>query len=65
MKKLLSCLLLALPVAVFAHPGHGEGDGYTIIHYFTAAQHVIVGSVALLVTVLAVQLFKNRKRQRA
>ena len=65
MKKILSFLLLMLPVALFAHPGHGEGDGYTITHYFTSAQHVIVGSVALLVTVIAVQLFKNRKRQEA
>lgn len=45
MKKLFSLLVLFIlvcPALVWAHPGHGETGGYTIIHYFTEPQHAIV-----------------------
>ncbi|MFN8244659.1 MAG: hypothetical protein U0X40_11450 [Ferruginibacter sp.] len=56
-------LLATAPLSLFAHPGHGETDGFTITHYFVEPIHVValVGVVSLaVITVKAL----NRKRQR-
>ena len=42
MKKIFAAAALAMPLVTMAHPGHGESDGYTIIHYFTEPQHAII-----------------------
>jgi hypothetical protein len=51
MKKYISLsaglLLASLPLATFAHPGHGETDGYTIIHYFVEPAHAVVTVLAV------------------
>lgn len=56
MKKLLSLLVtLTAMVSAFAHEGHGHTDGYTIKHYFTEPEHVIlvVAAVALAIVLVA------------
>lgn len=45
MKKyiaVLSLLILCLPLFTQAHPGHGDTDGYTIIHYIVEPVHALV-----------------------
>jgi predicted permease len=46
MKKIAFILSLAaaiaLPLFSFAHPGHGETDGFSIIHYFVEPQHAVI-----------------------
>ena len=43
-------LMLSLPLTGWAHPGHGESDGFTLIHYFCEPLHVVasLGIVATL-----------------
>ena len=41
MKKYISLLATALPLAALAHPGHGGTDGWTITHYFVEPQHAL------------------------
>jgi len=35
-----------------AHPGHGDTDGYTIIHYITEPVHAFVWLASLFVIVM-------------
>jgi len=60
MKKSLSTLLALLPLAAFAHEGHGHSGGYTIIHYLTEPLHVVT---ALVVFAGLIVLYKSLKRQ--
>jgi hypothetical protein len=50
MKSIFLSALAALPLISQAHPGHGETDGFSIIHYFSEPLHAIVtlGAVAVL-----------------
>jgi hypothetical protein len=43
MKKLtMAATLIGLaPLAVMAHPGHGETEGWSITHYFVEPEHAI------------------------
>lgn len=41
MKKILIAASMLVPFASFAHDGHGETSGFTIIHYFTEPSHAI------------------------
>ena len=63
MKKITAALSALMPLAVFAHPGHGETDGYTIIHYFTEPQHAVITLGVFAVT--AVYIARERKRKQA
>lgn len=64
MKKLLavtSLFTLLLPLFASAHPGHGEGGGYTIIHYFAEPQHAIVSISLLLMIVVYVRMLRHKR----
>lgn len=43
MKKIAFTVLVIVlyPLLVTAHPGHGETDGYSIIHYFVEPAHAV------------------------
>jgi len=41
MKKVLIAASLLIPFIGFAHDGHGETSGFTIIHYFVEPSHAI------------------------
>ncbi|MBZ5859339.1 hypothetical protein [Flavihumibacter profundi] len=58
---LISTMLL--PIATFAHPGHGETDGYTIIHYFTEPVHVIATLLSVGVIGLSFRVFRKKREQ--
>lgn len=61
MKK-LAVFLSVLPVAAWAHPGHGTTDGYTIIHYFTEPQHAVITLGVLgLAAFIMVRELRRRK----
>ncbi len=40
---------MATPLLSLAHPGHGDTDGYSIIHYFVEPAHAVitVGVIAM------------------
>ena len=62
MKK-ISCLLAAsLPFLVFAHPGHGGSDGYTIIHYFSEPQHAIISLAVMAAAIVLIVRERNKRK---
>ncbi len=61
MKKITLALLAIIPIVSFAHPGHGETEGYSIIHYFTEPVHAIV-SISVLVLAYAASRIIRRKK---
>lgn len=63
MKKMLASVLTfaVLPGSLFAHPGHGETDGYTIIHYFTEPDHAVYTVSALIVGIVLFLKLRSRK----
>jgi len=60
----LLCTIL-LPMLSSAHPGHGETEGYTIIHYITEPVHVlpIIGTVCAVLLFVQYWLKKDQRRQ--
>lgn len=63
MKKLATSLALLLPVLIWAHPGHGDTDGYTIIHYFSEPQHAII-TLGVLAAV-SVYIIRERRKSKS
>jgi hypothetical protein len=65
MKKISSVLktgiLIMVPFAGLAHPGHGETEGFSIIHYFTEPVHALV-SVLLLAGIIYTVSYTRRKK---
>lgn len=65
MKKFLNSvlvlLMLFLPLTGWAHPGHGESDGFTLIHYFREPLHAVasLGMLAVL-TVYLIRWNRNK-----
>ncbi len=59
MKKILAVLVAMIPLLAMAHPGHGDHEEFTIIHYFTQPEHV----VAILAFLLALVLLISLKRE--
>jgi hypothetical protein len=60
MKKITASLALFVPALTWAHPGHGETDGYTIIHYFSEPQHAII-TLGVLAAVTVYIIRERRK----
>ena len=46
----------------FAHPGHGVGGGYSLLHYATSPEHVGLALLALVVVAGALALTRRRAR---
>lgn len=66
MKKLnhilLAVLTLITPLITFAHPGHGETEGFSIIHYMVETDHaVVLGAIALCAGIY--YLYAKNKKQ--
>ena len=62
MKKLAAFMATLLPLFTMAHPGHGNTDGYTIIHYFLEPQHAII--TLSIIAVVALIILRERKKNR-
>lgn len=64
MKKTILALFVAIivPSAIYAHPGHGGTDGYTIIHYFVEPAHAIVTWSVLAAAFLYVRATRKKNQ---
>lgn len=51
---------LAAAPALFAHPGHGETEGFTITHYFTEPVHAVVTVLAVVGVLVLVTALRKR-----
>lgn len=57
------CLMIAfIPGFVLAHPGHGETEGFSIIHYFIEPMHAVITLSVVAVAYLLYRSFKNKKQ---
>ncbi|MBS1513023.1 MAG: hypothetical protein JST86_19460 [Bacteroidetes bacterium] len=63
MKKMFLALSLLLPLFTIAHPGHGDDDGFTIIHYIKEPVHAIPLIGALVVTILLYRSLRRMKQR--
>ena len=54
MKKysFMSMVATLLPLSMIAHPGHGETEGFTIIHYLVEPIHAMAAMGGVLAAVL-------------
>ena len=62
MKKIIATVAVLLPLITLAHPGHGETEGYTIIHYFTEPQHALI-TLGILAAAVVYIARERRKKQ--
>ncbi len=58
-------LALITITSLAVHPGHGTGDGSSILHYLTEPIHLLGGVAVLLCVVLAVAFVRRRGRAAA
>lgn len=56
MKKTIAFAATLLPFVSFAHHGHGNTEGFTIIHYLLEPAHLIP---VMIVSVVACFLYKK------
>lgn len=54
-------LVMLLPFAAMAHPGHGETEGFSIIHYFGEPVHA-TATAGLLVVIMFTVIYIRRKK---
>jgi hypothetical protein len=47
MKRMLAMLAGLVPFLCYAHPGHGDTEGFTIIHYLLEPEHLILLLLAI------------------
>lgn len=52
---------ILLPFAGMAHPGHGETEGFSIIHYFGEPVHA-TATAALLTVIMFSGIYIRRKK---
>ena len=52
---------LLLPLFTQAHPGHGEHDGFSIIHYLVEPAHALASVTVLTAAYLVYIKLKDRK----
>lgn len=52
---------LAFPLFTLAHPGHGEHDGFSIIHYLVEPAHALASVTILTAAYLVYSKLKDRK----
>ena len=65
MKKIAAFLgSFIVPVITFAHPGHGDTDGYSIIHYFKEPVHLAVFASVTVIAILYFRYVKRREQRR-
>lgn len=60
---LLIFVLTAFAVA-WAHPGHGETEGYSFLHYLSEPFHVIPLAAVILASVLIFLFIYSRRKKR-
>lgn len=61
MKRKIFFAALALPAGLLAHPGHGETEGFSIIHYFTEPMHAIITVGAMVALYAGIRYLRSKK----
>jgi putative Mn2+ efflux pump MntP len=64
-RNLVLKLALITIASLAVHPGHGTGDGFSLLHYLTEPSHLLGGVVFVLVAAVAVALLRRRGQLRA
>ncbi len=64
MKRILSAILLLVPVTMFAHEGHGHYPATQVWHYLTSPGHIVQTSIVVAAFV-AILVFQGVKRLKA
>ncbi len=54
---------ILLPFAGIAHPGHGETEGFSIIHYFGEPVHATATAGLLVAIMFTVSYIRRKKAQ--
>jgi hypothetical protein len=54
---------MLLPFAGMAHPGHGETEGFSIIHYFGEPVHATATAGLLAAIMFTVSYIRRKKGQ--
>jgi hypothetical protein len=60
-RSIAAMVLPIMPFAAFAHPGHGETEGFSIIHYFTEPVHAVVTVLATAAVITLVGYARRRQ----
>lgn len=63
MKKIISLFSLTallMPLITLAHPGHGDTDGYTIIHYFREPIHAVIPLIVFIAIIAYIHMLEKR-----
>jgi len=67
MKKLISAFqtgfAILIPFSGMAHPGHGETEGFSIIHYFTEPAHATATAILMVAVLGTVSYFRRKNSQ--
>ncbi|WP_018871662.1 hypothetical protein [Thioalkalivibrio sp. ALJ16] len=63
MRPLIPAFLALASSPALAHPGHGHGDGFSLLHYLSAPEHV-AGLVLLAVVGGGIAGWWLRRRRR-
>lgn len=63
MKKIATAALLlsGLPLASFAHEGHGHTHGFTITHYFVEPEHAVLTWAVLAIAAGYIWIQRRKK----
>jgi hydrogenase/urease accessory protein HupE len=62
----ITVLLLSLPAAVYAHPGHGSpGNPWGLLHYLAEPLHLGSGIIVAVAVLLAALRWSHRNRGRS
>jgi hypothetical protein len=63
MKRFLTLSSITIPASLLAHPGHGETEGFSIIHYFTEPMHAIITVGAMVVLYAGIRYLRSKKEK--
>ena len=63
MKKIILATTSLLPLIGLAHPGHGETEGFSIIHYFAEPMHSAVTLGAIVVLYAGYRYFRRKNQK--
>lgn len=61
--RLIAAISIVLAGPAMAHPGHGDGSGYSLHHYLSEPVHAV--GIALVVAFLGGLLYFRRTRRSA
>lgn len=60
MRPLIPAVLTLASSPALAHPGHGHGEGFSLLHFLSAPEHAWPLGLGLLAMAIIVGLFARR-----